>query len=273
MPATKATGENDHPRILGDGNLCGRAGGCEAGVKEVHVVSPRDAMYSRRRYRRGQDGGERGHQCRRESTLLLSKTLHSAKENDTIEPGFQRAGVVNDRRVHFQNGGNTSPMSRSHAFSGEVVLGLENDLDTEPFDQLPHHGLRRPAKAAVREQGASGMKMEPGRGMRRERAWSRPRHHVNFVAASRQSACHLQNVNRPSRRSRERLVAGHVEKLHEESAARRSRKKGPVRMRPKSATSSLMSAVARASGGCVQRPTSGRSAVLLPPSPPGLIGK
>ena len=76
-----------------------------------------------------------------------------------------------------------------------------------------------------------------------------PSHHVHLVPAARQTRRNFFYVHRATGRARHHLIGCDVKELHEEeSTARSNKKNGPVRMRPKNATSSFIKVVATASG-------------------------
>ena len=99
--------------------------------------------------------------------------------------------------------------------------------------ELADPAAGRPAKDAVREKRRARVKLEAGR----RRALAHECDDMDLVTSLRKTAGDFFDVHRAPGAARDVLVGSDVENLQTASS---SRKNGPVRTRPNSATSSFM---------------------------------
>ncbi len=163
--------------------------------------------------------------------------------------------MIDDGRVDLQDGRDAAPVGGTDTFAGEVVIAFQDHINPKSIDQISDLPRRRPAKHLMFEKRSR--RMEP---VDLGSLGVTVGHDVNFVPPFGQPPGNFFNVNRTARRTGDGLIGRDVKDFHEVSEVRRSKKNGPVRMRPKRETSSFIMAVAKARGPCAQLPTFGRIA-------------
>ena len=191
-------------------------------------LRPRDARRKDGRRRRDDQVGRRAQ--------AVAPALHRTDEQGAVQPRLRGAGVVDDRRVHFEHGPRAEPPRVQDRFAAEVVVPLHHEIRAEAVGDPSHRRAARPAQLRRPERRRH---RDPVHVVRGRRSGARRHQHVDLVAERGEPFRDRGDVDRSSLRARDDLVQRGVQDPH---CLTSSAKNGPERIRPKSSRSSFMSA-------------------------------
>ena len=132
----------------------------------------------------------------------------SARSSDPL----QRSRMIDDRRIHFENGERADFPRSENPFAAEVVITLDDDIGP---NLRAHDGDITRAKQPKPPVAERRRQRKPLRVAGRESAAVARRHeHVNVVPQCRESFGNGRHVHRSAMCGRHRLIDGRVQNLH-----------------------------------------------------------